>query len=387
MRKMNKITKIILWVIIVLVIIGGIWYGANKKQTQIPVSQTPIKIGAILPLTGKYSFIGEYLKEGAELAKDEINSNNRIDGTKLEIIYEDSQADTKLALSSYKKLSEFDDVNIFLTTISGVTLGIAPLAEENKNLVFSIGTASTKISNAGDYIFRHNLLPRTEAKVLAKFIHDKMNIEEVGMLFVNADSGISYRDAFEESFEKIGGEIKIIESHEKGTGDYRTQLMKIKSSGVNAIAAFSYSNELALALKQAQELGLNVQWFSIYDAESPKLLEVARDSANGLIYTHYFDSDFRSLIAEKYNENYRQKYNRDSESYAALMYDSVKVLSRAIENCRESVNPTCMKDELYQIKDFHGVTGNISFNVKGDTEKQIIIKTIKNGEFISYKEE
>ena len=391
---MSKQTKTIIGIIIVIAVIV-IGYGIYKKSNQPistestaikPASEKVIKIGAILPLSGKYSFIGEYLREGAELAKDEINSKNGINNAKLKIIYGDSQADTKIGLNSYKKLSGVDDIHIFLTTISGVTLGIAPVAEKNKDLIFSVGTASTKISDAGDYIFRHNLLPQTEAQTLAKFIYNKMKIKEIGVLFVNAASGVSYKNAFKKSFKEIGGKIKIIESHEKGATDYRTQLMKIKSSGVKGAVAFSYSNELAIILKQSKELNLDVQWFGIYDAESPKLLEIAQNAADGLIYTHYFDSTFSSPVAKKYNKNYKAIYNRNSESYAALMYDSVNVLAQAIKNCHEPSDTTCIKNELYKIKHFPGVTGDITFDANGDTKKKVIIKTVKNGKFVPYEE-
>jgi len=99
-----------------------------------PEKEETIKIGAILPLSGKYGYIGGYMAEGLEMAKDEINSSGSVNGRKLEIVYEDSLADTKTGISAYQKLARIDGVNVVFTTISGVSLGIAPLAEEDKKM-------------------------------------------------------------------------------------------------------------------------------------------------------------------------------------------------------------------------------------------------------------
>jgi branched-chain amino acid transport system substrate-binding protein len=378
---MNKTTKIILWLIAAIIVIGGIYYGVSRK----PAEEQVIKVGAIFPLSGKYGYIGEYLKSGAELAKDELNKKGGIKGKRLEIVYEDSQADTTTGINAYKKLSEVEGIKNLFTTISGVTLGIAPLAEQNKNLVFCVGSASLDISKAGDYIFRHNLLPSDEAKILAEFIFKDMGLKEIGMIHVNNDAGVSYKNTFENSFKELGGEIKIIETHEPKATDYKTQLTKIKESGVKGVVAFSYSAEVAQILKQSKELGLNVQYFGIYDVESPKLLETAGDAAEGLIYTHYYDPQSSREIAKKYTENYKKRYQKESEAYAALMYDSVRVLAEAMKRCQNPQDPTCIKNELYKIKNFPGVTGDITFDSNGDTEKAIIIKTVKNGQFAPYK--
>ncbi len=379
---MTKTTKTILWIVVALIVIGGIWYGVGRKPTEEKV----VRVGAIFPLSGKYGYIGEYLKSGAELAKDELNLEGGINDRRLEIVYEDSQADTKTAISAYKKLSEVDGLNNFFTTISGVTLGIAPLAEKNKDLIFSVGTASLDISNAGDYIFRHNLLPSTEAEFLANFIINDIGLEEIGVIYVNNDAGLSYKKALDNAFEKLGGKIKVVESHETGETDYRTQLTRIKSSEVKGVVAFSYSAEVAHILKQSKELNLNTQWFGIYDVESPKLLEIAGDSSEGLIYTHYFNPDSSLSIVKKYIGNYKKRYQEDSEAYAALMYDSVRVLVEAMRRCENLRDSTCIKNKLYEIKDFSGVTGNITFDSNGDTKKGIIIKKVENGQFVPYEE-
>lgn len=385
---MDTLLKIIVALIVLLVVIAGIWYFSYVQRTKGPVTETkePVKVGAILPLSGTVSYVGEYVKEGLELAKDEINSQGGVDGRKLEIVYEDSQGDTQQGVTVYQKLVKTQGINILIPTISGVTLGIAPLAEQDKVLVFGVGTAAPKISEAGDYIFRHNLLPQTEAKVLADLIYTKEGFQEIGMLVVNSDSGVSYRDYFKPKFEELGGKIRTIEMYEKGTLDYRTPLTKIKAAEVEAVLVGGYAKELGFILKQAQELGLSVQWFSIYAAEEKEVLEIAGEAAEGLVYTHFFNPQSSLPVVKEYQEKYKTRYGRISETYGVLAYDNVRILALAMRKCENPEDATCIKNELYKIKDFPAVTGSITFDENGDTQKEIISKTVKNGRFVPYAE-
>jgi len=248
---------------------------------------------------------------------------------------------------------------------------------------FSVGTASPKISDAGDYTFRHNLLPQAEAEFLADFVYNKAGFEEIGIVYVNADAGTAYKEYFVPEFEALGGGIILVEGYESGATDFKTLLGKIKESKAKAVFAISYTQELGFILKQAKELGVEKQWFGLYDAEGPKLLEIAGNAAEGLVYSHYFDPDSGEPLAASYFENYSNRFGKESESYAALCYDSLHVIVNAIEQCGGE-NPECVKEELYQTKDFPAVTGAITFDEKGDTEKALIAKTVSNCKFVPF---
>lgn len=378
---MNTTKKVIIGFVIIFAIVFG--YRAYKNSARIAtkgVIQEPIKIGAILPLTGNSAFYGEPIKTGMDLATEEINASGGIQGKDLQVVYEDSQADTKLGVSAYQKLANMDGIKFILSTISGPTMAIAPLAEADKNLLFAIGVAAPKLSEAGDYVFRHNLLPQTEMDTLVDFLYSKKGIKEIGILVVNAESGIGYRGLFKQAFEKVGGKIIVTEMYEKNAADYKTQIAKIKSLKVKNMIAFSYAQELGTILKQSKELNLDSQWFSFYAIEDAKMLEIAGNAAEGLIYTHFFNPASEAMNAFK--EKYFSRTNKNIDAWAALAYDNVKITAEAMKNCANPADATCVKDEFYKIKDFPGITGKITFDKNGDTSKDVIIKTVKDGKFM-----
>ena len=100
---MNKTTKIILGLVILIIIVLAIYLGVGKKQTSI-TEKEPIKIGAILPLTGSAAPNGIYQKNGIDLAIDEINSNGGVNGRKIEVIYDDSKNDPAEGVSAFNKI-------------------------------------------------------------------------------------------------------------------------------------------------------------------------------------------------------------------------------------------------------------------------------------------
>ncbi|MFA5001320.1 MAG: penicillin-binding protein activator [Candidatus Paceibacterota bacterium] len=371
---MSKTYKWILAIIVIALVVLGVWYYGSKPTT---LAETgPIKIGAILPLTGNNSSTGEAIREGLDIALGEINSKK---GQTIEMIYEDSQGDSVLAISAYNKLRNIDGVNYFVVSISGPVLAIAPQAEKDKVILLALGTASPKVTTAGDYIFRHNLLPQEEAQKIAKYLIDQ-GIKKIPVLVVKAEAGQSYYDFFKKEYETLGGEIMMTEWYEKGAKDYRTNLQKIKTLKAQLVLAFSYPQELALILNQAKENKMTNRWFTTYAGVDPKMLEVAGQNAEGIIFTHYFNPDSGRPEFLKFKDVYAQTYNKTMPPYAAMGYDSLKVMSLVITKCAKDVE--CTKMALYAIKDFAGATGSIGFDLNGDTRKEIYFLTIKNGQFV-----
>jgi len=371
-----------IWIPIIVVIIIVVAIAAFYK----PASKEAIKIGAILPLTGQIAVYGESIRAGVDLAVQEINNAKRVNNRKLEIVYEDNQGDTQMAVTAYQKLKQINGIDLYLSVPSPATLAIAPLAETAKSLIFDIGGGAPQISSAGDYIFRNNLLPATESKFLAEFLTEKMKFSHIALLVVNTDSGIGYRDEFIKNFEKLGGTITLTELYERGSSDFKSSLVKIKSEkNVDALLGISYVQEYAGILKQKKELGIDLPIFGVYTAESPQLIQVAGSVADGLIFTSAFDPDSNNEMLQEFQKKFNEKYGKKADYFAALGYDTVKIYIEAMRGCI-NITSSCLKDSLYKIKDFPGVTGKTSIDVNGDTNKPVIIKIVKNGQFVPYEE-
>jgi len=370
-----------IWIGIGIIVIVALAIVLIVTQTKKALEE--IKIGVITPLTGGAAKYGEDLKRGYDLAVEEINGKGGVNGAKIKLIYEDSEAQPPKAVSAARKLIDRDKIVTILGGFgSSATLAVAPIAENKKVVLLSSASSSPKVTDAGDYIFRNEISDRYGAKETARLFFD-LGFRKIGVLFINNDFGIDFCNMVQKTYKELAGTVTAAETFEQDAKDLRTQLMKIKESDPKAILIVSYK-EAILILKQMRELGIRKQILSTALFEDPEILEKVGDIAEGAIYTYYgtFDTKSQDVRIREFIKNFRKKYGVDPEYYAPIGYDAVKILALAIE--KGGFKPEQIKNALYQIKDFPGLSGTTSFDENGDVVKPVILKMVKNGKFVKY---
>jgi branched-chain amino acid transport system substrate-binding protein len=212
-----------------------------------------------------------------------------------------------------------------------------------------------------------------------------LGYKEIAVLYINNEWGVGLKDVFEKEFENLGGKILISEGFEQDAKDFRTQLIKIKAKNPRVIFIPVYYIEAGLILKQAEELGIKAQFLSGDSIEKPEFIEIAGELAKGIIFgAPTYDPESRESLIKNFVDKYQSKFGREPAVVAAHAYDATNIIALTLEKCEE--NATCIKDELYKIKDFPGVSGKTSFDKNGDAIKEILLKTVKNGQFVPYEE-
>jgi branched-chain amino acid transport system substrate-binding protein len=339
-----------------------------------------ILIGAILPLTGSSAQYGQWSRNGAELAVEKINKNGGIRGRKIEILYEDSRSDAKEGVSALNSLYAIHKVQTLISESSGVVLAIAPVAEERKIVQLNVGAVNPQIRIAGDFTFSNINDSNVEAYQMAEYAYNKLNIRKLAILYATTSYGKGNRDAIKAKYLAIGGTIVADESFEENNGDYRSQLTKIKKSTPEAIYLVAVTKDAGIILRQAKELGLKAQFLSATFIEGKDLLDIAGNAANGVIYTSTLLDD-SSTDVQEYISSYKNKYGQNPEIYSATAYDGIKIIALAIE--KAGLDSSKIKEFLYSLKNYPGISGLTTFDRDGAVEKAVLFKTIKNGEFVN----
>ena len=365
-------------VVILLIICGLIWVSCQKK-----VEEKVVKIGAILPLTGDAAKYGESAKEGIELAIEEINAEGGVKGHKIEIIYEDSQGLPTTGVSAFQKLITSNRVPAVIGGLfSSVTLAIAPIANREHVVVLSPTSSAPAITKAGDYIFRNCASDIFEGKIMAEAARKTLGLSKVAIIYINNDYGVGIKDVFKKEFTALGGKILAEEAFDQGATDFRTQITKVKQANPEAVYIIGY-RELGSLLKQAKELGLNVQFLSTVMFEDPEILKIAGTAAEGVIYSaRAYNPKSKEPIVKKFVEKYEMKYHKEPDIFAALSYDAVLILAKAMEIGGFTADG--IKGALYGIRDFQGVAGVTSFDENGDVVKPAVLKIVRNSKFVKF---
>ena len=348
------------------------------------IAEEVYKIGAILPLSGDAAQYGEWGKRGISLAVDEINSKGGINGKKIEVVYEDDAAEPKRGVSAVNKLINVDKVKVIIGPIpSTVTLAVAPICEKAKVVIMS-SSSSPAITKAGDYIFRNWPSDDFEGSAMANYVIKK-KYRNVAILHINNEYGLGVASVFKTEFSKQGGKVLITETYKQGISDMRPQLIKIKKYNPEAIYLVGHAKENGHVVKQARELNIKAQILGTVGIEGPDLINIAGDSAEGLVYTApAFDPDSHDPTVKAYQQEYMKKFGKKSEIFAATTYDATKIMALMIG--KTGYNPDAIKDGLYKLKDYPGVSGKTNFDRNGDVIKSVMFKTVKNKQFVPIKE-
>jgi len=366
---MNKkyIYSIVLVVILILVFV----FSRQSHQT------ATMKIGVVGPFTGNAAFFGDYIRRGLELAKNEIDPNTL---AKLQIIQEDDRCYGKDSVTAVQKLITVDRVKYVIGPLCNEgSLATEKLFEDNKVLSLTIGLPSNEIANMGPYHFSFS----PEIEYLMKAIAQEFKIRGLNKVAViHTDSAFydeNYRH-FKKYFTEGGGTIVSDQTVRAETIDFRDAILKMKQAKPDSLMLIAHTAELNNILKQINAQGMiKLPKFGIHSAETGVLLEV-KDLADGLIYPYPGD---RSTIgsSRSYETDYQARYETSADPYSANVYDSLKILTAAINDCGYE-NTECVRQKLAALKDYSGANGSLSVDHRGvGTYKEIQLKMFYNGEF------
>jgi len=337
-------------------------------------------LGAVLAMTGDASKYGDQMKEGMDLAVEEINQHGGINGHPLKLVVEDCRADPKTAVSAFRKLTTFHQVPAVLSGISSVVVALAPVAAESKVVLLNCAAVTPKIEGANHYTFSDLPNAKQEGAFLAESVFSRYPQKKVAIFWLNNETGLALHDNFKDRLLKLGGQIVADETHEAGATDYRAQLLKIKSTEPDVICMPTWSKEFGLAIKQARELGLGCQFFSIAAMENPEMLNIAGSAAEGVLYSYYsLNENSPDATSRAFVGAYQKRYSRLPTVYNWTCYDGVYLVAEALRHGADTGEK--MADFWLKMPVYKGATGELKFSPSGAVTTALRLKTVRNGKF------
>ena len=334
-----------------------------------------ISIGVVLPLTGHQASTGQLMKQGLNLALDEINSS-QLSNTKLKFIIEDNASTSEGAVAAYNKLIHEDGVSAILgPATSSATQATFPVAQENQVVAISPTSGARGLSAIGDFVFRVPLASNIVALKGVEATHTKLGYRRVATMYDETDLFSTDRDeALQEAFTAIGVEVLTTEVFQSGDTDFSAQLTRIKALNPDAIFVSALPPEKPGILIQAHELGISVP--IIMSSLTSVEVEAAGAAAEGAItFIGWLPTD-DTPGNQAFVQNYSEIFGMTPNVFATASYAAVYILAEAIKNA-ESADAISIRDALANISDFDTVFGKFSFNADGDAvyaPKALIVK-------------
>ena len=305
----------------------------------------------ILSISGLGSDIGEQVRDGMQMAADEINSRGGIDGRHIELIIEDNQSNPDEAKNKFLEIEETHAPLMHVSSLSSISTAVAPLAEENKVVLIALSATAPGVTKQKEWTYRY--FPTADDEVIPIIqILKELNVNNLGVLYQNDEFGRSILVAVETEFENDGRKI-IQEPFAPDAIDYKEQITKLQSE--DAIVLVAWPEHIELILKQIREADYKGHIIGSSDAATPLIFNMPEANGVYLATPAIYDSNF--LFANKVAENFESKYNKQFDHNAGNGYDFIRILDGLLEN--EKLTRENVKNILDNGFSYSGVFGSI----------------------------
>ncbi len=349
-------------------------------------STEPVKIGAIGPNTGSLAAYGEGVANAIKMAVAEINADGGVlGGRELKVVaYMDDKADATEASNAFNNLMSQGVKAVIGSVTSGVTSGLATLADEEGMLLLTPTATNDDVTIGYPSVFRACYADSYQSSICAKFMAESLKVTKVGVLYASGDAySMGMAEGFKNAAKALGLEI-VGEESTGGTSDtdYNAQWANLKASGAEAVfAPFYYDSVGPYIVPQARAAGFEgaIVGADGYDGTVDMIVEPA-SQYNNVYFTNHYASDDPSEKVQKFVKGYEAIYKATPNALAALAYDSVYMLKQAIEAA--GTDDTAAVVQAMTGMSFDGVTGTFTLDENNTPAKSCAIIEIKDGKMV-----
>lgn len=390
MKQMKKLFCLFLAVAMLTAFFAGCSNDSGNKND----GNKKLVIGGVGPLTGDYANYGTSVRNGAQIAVDEINAAGGVNGFELVLNYQDTQSKTETAAPAYGKLID-DGMKVCLGgVLSGENGTVVAEAAADGILVLSPSASSKAAIEGNDAAFRVCYNDPDQGVLPANYIADNKLAEKVAVFYQNDnDYSIGLFDSFKAQCAVKGIEIVTEQAFTAASAtDFSAQINNIKNSGATLVFLPIYAAEAARFMEQAKNANLNMSYFGCdgLDGILTKISDVAL--AEGLMVLTPYSADDPDPLVQKFVSSYKAKFSTTPDQFAADGYDAVYAISAALQ--KAGVTPENINDKDTNSKlvaamtqiEVTGVTGVMTWRADGETNKPAKVMVIRNGSYVAFGE-
>lgn len=357
--------------------------GTNSPVT----AQDALRFGVADPLTGPAAIFGNDQMQAVRWAVEDINAAGGVNGRKLEAIILDHQAKPEVGINAVNRLIDVEDVPVFITAFSNVVKAVAPIANRNEVLMFSVGANAPGIKDLGDYVYTSYPLADVDMTKLGKYMHDEVGKQRAAVLFVNHETGIDGAKVFRDSFENAGGEVVLFESYEQERSDFTGLVLQVKAANPDVVHIHSVIRDFTAIVAQMRQLGLDVQVTSYQTAFNPNMIDELGAGAEGIIVTALAPSVEDNANLPGYLERWKKEHDREPIGlpYTQYFYDAPYIIAALFKHVLDKgQEPTGknLRNALIELKEFDlPLTNKVVFAENHTVDKPVYYWQVKDGRF------
>ncbi|HET9596238.1 MAG TPA: ABC transporter substrate-binding protein [Anaeromyxobacteraceae bacterium] len=353
--------------------------------------EQPIKIGALLAVTGPAAFLGGPEANTLQMLVDETNARGGIRGRKVQLLVKDTGASPEKAISFAKQLIEEERVFAIIgPATSGETMAVKAIAEEAKTLLLSCAAAEVIVQPVAPHVFK---TAQKDSHAAIKIFQQmqKMKITRIGVLTSNTGFGKAGKEQIEKLAPQYGIQIAASEIYDKAATDLTAEVTKMKAAKVDAILNWSIEPAQAIAIKNIRQLGLTIPIFQSHGFGNVAYATAAGAAAEGVLFPagrlHVADQlaagHPQRAVLVSYRTAYESRFKEDASGFGGYAHDAFLILKNAIEKTG-GTDPEKVRAAIETTKGLVGASGTFNFSPvdhNGLDLDAFEMLTVKNGHF------
>jgi branched-chain amino acid transport system substrate-binding protein len=349
-----------------------------SQQLFAQAAPQPIKIGCVLYLTGDLAMQENGMREGLELAMEEIRRRGGILGREVKLLLEDTKNEPKLGITAAHRFLNIEKVSVVLLSSYQDAMASGPLYERAKTPALVLWDSSPEIDRVGDYVFAIGPWIPSAGEAAADYSFHQLKARRVVTINTNEQWSQGVTEYFKKRFAKLGGEIIESMAVNPEDQDFRTVIARAKHLKPDLLyTPLVYS--IVPFYTQLYQAQVKVPIVSS-DIITDEHIKQAPAALEGVYQASIADPD--TPLFKDLQERYARKYGRPLTQpwFVATGYDGLMLVAQAIS--RAGTDGTAIKDEFYRIKDYKGAGRTFSFSAAGSSPDYENMFQIREGRFV-----
>ena len=348
-----------------------------------------IKIGATGPLTGGAAIYGQAVKNGAEIAVEEVNA---MGGIQFEFNMQDDTHDPEKAENAYNALVDWG-MDMMMGTVTSAPAEVTSAdAYADRYFFLTPSASSTNVIDGKDNVFQMCFTDPNQGTGSATYISEKNLGSKIAIIWKNDDSySTGIRNTFVEQAAALGLEIVTEETFTEATKtDFSVQISKCQEAGADLVFLPMYYEPASLILNQANAAGYAPTWFGVDGMDGILTMEGFDTSlAEGVIVLTPYSADDSSALNQNFVKKYQDKFGEVPNQFAADGYDCIYAMYKAATEA--GIDPASMDHEAicdamvakFTSMTFDGLTGaSMTWGKDGTVSKLPNAVVIQNGVYV-----
>ncbi len=354
---------------------------AEKSAAPAAASVT-VKIGSASPLTGAQAHIGIDIRNGAQLAIDDLNAAGIMIGgrkVKFELLPEDDEANPTKATTVAQKLADAKVAGVVGHFNSGASIpaskvyadaGIPQISPSSTNPDYTLKGFKTT--------FRVVAHDGQQGPTLGRYAVEKLGAKRIAVIDDSTAYGQGLAQNFEDTVKRLGAEVVAREHTTDKDTDFKAILTRIKGRQPDLIMFGGIDPQAGPMVRQIAELGIKAKFIGGDGMQTPNFIKLAGAASEGAMASIPGLPKEQMPGGKEFMRRFKEKFNAEVELFAPMAYDSVMVFADAMKRSG-STDPVKFLPAI-GATDYKGVIGPIAFDGKGDLRNgPITVYVVKDG--------